>query len=60
LEPGATMKLMRGLCAAFSVDALFDRRFAALVGPLEGTRDPLLVVRASSTAEIVQRLPLDP
>jgi hypothetical protein len=45
--------------AAF-MDALFDQRFAALVGPLEGTRDALLVVRASSPAEIVERLALDP
>ena len=45
--------------AAF-MDALFDQRFAALVGPLEGTRDALLVVRASSAAEIVERLALDP
>jgi hypothetical protein len=42
------------------MDAPFDQRFAALVGPLEGTRDALLVVRASSTGEIVERLALDP
>jgi hypothetical protein len=35
------------------MDALFDQRFAALVGPLEGTRDALLILRASSAAEIV-------
>src|SRR5262245_2321269 len=45
--------------AAF-MDALFDQRFAALVGPLEGTRDALLIVRASSADEIVERLALDP
>jgi YCII-related domain-containing protein len=45
--------------AAF-MDALFDERFAALVGPLEGTRDALLVIRASSVAEVVERLALDP
>jgi Sigma-70 region 2 len=45
--------------AAF-MDTLFDQRFAALVGPLEGTRDALLVVRASSAAEIDERLALDP
>jgi hypothetical protein len=44
--------------AAF-MDVLFDQRFAALVGPLEGTRDALLVW-ASSAAEIVERLALDP
>jgi hypothetical protein len=45
--------------AAF-MDALFDQRFAALVGPLEGTRDALLIVRASDVAEIVARLADDP
>ncbi len=46
--------------AAF-MDALFDERFAALVGPLEGTRDALLILRASSpAAEIAERLALDP
>src|SRR5262245_38506423 len=45
--------------AAF-MDALFEQRFAALVGPLEGTRDALLVVRAASAMEIVERLAADP
>jgi hypothetical protein len=45
--------------AAF-MDALFDDRFAALVGPLEGTRDALLVLRASSASEVVERLASDP
>jgi uncharacterized protein YciI len=45
--------------AAF-MDALFDQRFAALVGPLEGTRDALLILRASSEAEVVERLASDP
>ncbi len=45
--------------AAF-MDALFDQGFAALVGPLEGTRDALLILRASSTSEIVERLGSDP
>jgi hypothetical protein len=45
--------------AAF-MDALFDERFAALVGPLEGTRDALLILRASSATEIAERLALDP
>jgi len=45
--------------AAF-MDALFQERFAALVGPLEGTRDALLVLRAASASEIVERLALDP
>ena len=44
--------------AAF-MDALFDQGFAALVGPLEGTRDALLILRASSTSEIVERLGSD-
>jgi hypothetical protein len=45
--------------AAF-MDALFEQGFAALVGPLEGTRDALLVLRASSASEIVERLAADP
>jgi uncharacterized protein YciI len=45
--------------AAF-MDALFEEGFAALVGPLEGTRDALLILRASSTSEIAERLALDP
>jgi hypothetical protein len=45
--------------AAF-MDALFDARFAALVGPLEGSRDALLILRASSAAEVAERLALDP
>ena len=45
--------------AAF-MDALFDQRFAALVGPLEDTRDALLILRASSASEIVERLASDP
>jgi hypothetical protein len=45
--------------AAF-MDALFDEGFAALVGPLEGTRDALLILRASSATEVVERLALDP
>ena len=45
--------------AAF-MDDLFAKRFAALVGPLEGTRDALLVLRASSPSEIAERLAADP
>ena len=45
--------------AAF-MDALFDERFAALVGPLEGTRDALLILRAVSESEIIERLASDP
>jgi uncharacterized protein YciI len=45
--------------AAF-MDALFEQRFAALVGPLQGTRDALLVLRASSAAEVIERLASDP
>jgi len=45
--------------AAF-MDALFDQRFAALAGPLEGTRDALLVLRASSASEVTERLAADP
>ena len=45
--------------AAF-MDALVGQRFAVLVGPLEGTRDALLIVRASSASEIADRLASDP
>jgi hypothetical protein len=45
--------------AAF-MDDLFERRFVALVGPLEGTRDALLIVRAHAAPEIVERLASDP
>ncbi len=45
--------------AAF-MDALYEQGFAALVGPLEGTRDALLILRASSTSEIIERLASDP
>ena len=42
------------------MDALFEGRFAALAGPLEGTRDALLILRASSASEVVERLAPDP
>jgi hypothetical protein len=42
------------------MEALFEERFAAFVGPLEGTRDALLILRASSSAEVNERLALDP
>jgi uncharacterized protein YciI len=42
------------------MDALFDERFAALVGPLEDTRDALLILRASTSAAVVERLAADP
>jgi hypothetical protein len=45
--------------AAF-MDALHAARFAVLVGPLEGTRDALLVLRAAGESEIVERLAADP
>jgi uncharacterized protein YciI len=45
--------------AAF-MDDLFDRRVVALVGPLEGTRDALLIVRAATAAEVVECLATDP
>src|SRR5262245_59208400 len=45
--------------AAF-MDVLFEQRFAALVGPLDGTRDALLIVRAASASEVADRLAPDP
>lgn len=45
--------------AAF-MEALVEEKFVALGGPLEGTPDVLLVVRASDEAEISERLAADP
>jgi hypothetical protein len=45
--------------AAF-MDALFEEGFAALVGPLEGTRDALLILRASTSEDVLERLASDP
>lgn len=45
--------------AAF-MDDLHAQGIAALVGPLEGTRDALLILRASSEAAIEARLAADP
>ena len=42
------------------MDALYEARFAVLVGALEGTRDALLILRASSASEVVERLAADP
>jgi uncharacterized protein YciI/ketosteroid isomerase-like protein len=45
--------------AAF-MDALHDEGVAVLVGPLEDTRDALLIVRASNADEVRDRLASDP
>ena len=45
--------------AAF-MDSLFKEQFVALVGPLEETRDALLICRAPSASEIVDRLASNP
>jgi uncharacterized protein YciI len=45
--------------AAF-MNALEKERFVVLGGPLEGTSDVLLVIRASTSDEIVDRLSADP
>ena len=42
------------------MDALYEEGFAALVGPLEGTREALLILRAASEAEVTERLAADP
>jgi len=42
------------------MDALTEEGFVRLGGPLEGTRDALLVVEAQDAAEIVSRLTEDP
>jgi uncharacterized protein YciI len=45
--------------AAF-MDRLTTERFVALGGPLEGTDEALLVVRANDAVEISERLAADP
>ena len=45
--------------AAF-MNALVDEGFIALGGPLEGSPDVLLVVRATTDDEIVERFAVDP
>jgi uncharacterized protein YciI len=42
------------------MDELFEHGFAVLVGPLEGTRDALLILRASAASEVAERLASDP
>jgi hypothetical protein len=42
------------------MDALTEEGFVRLGGPLEGTRDALLVVEARDVSEIVARLADDP
>ena len=42
------------------MDALFGEGFVVLAGPLEGTREVLLVVRARDEAEVRLRLAADP
>lgn len=45
--------------AAF-MDALFEQRFVAFAGPLEETREALLILRAASRSEVIDRLASDP
>ncbi len=45
--------------AAF-MDALVDEGFVVLGGPLEGTPDALLVVRAADERQVTERLAADP
>ena len=45
--------------AAF-MDSLVAEGFVALGGPLEGTRDALLVIQAEDSSEIMRRLSADP
>jgi uncharacterized protein YciI len=48
-----------GAHAAF-MDALEAEGFVALGGPLEGSSDVLLIIRAGSPSEITERLAADP
>ena len=60
-EPGCcTVARWNGYLPSCGPVGQFDTRFAAFVGPLEGTRDALLILRASSASEIVERLASDP
>ena len=45
---------------AVFMDRLVDEGFIALGGPLEGTRDVLLVVRAADETDATARLDADP
>lgn len=45
---------------AVFMNGLHDSGFLVLVGPLDGTPDVLLIVRAESAAEIEDRLAMDP
>ncbi len=42
------------------MEALHAEGFVALVGPLEGTREALLVIQAEDPSEIMRRLSTDP
>jgi hypothetical protein len=42
------------------MDALYAEGFVVLVGPLEGTSDALLIVRAENDEQIHSRLSADP
>ena len=57
-------KPLEGQCGwrehADFMDALFMEGFVAFAGPLEGTRDALLIIRAKDEAEILRRLAADP
>ena len=45
---------------AIFMDALFDERFVILAGPMEGTSEVLIVVRAESADQVHARLAEDP
>ena len=45
--------------AAF-MDEMFEEGLVLLAGPLEGTRDVLLILRAADSSEIAARLAADP
>jgi uncharacterized protein YciI len=42
------------------MNELAEERFVVIGGPLEGTRDALLVIQAEDAAEIMRRLSADP
>jgi uncharacterized protein YciI len=60
-QPGLPLESQAGWEAhAAFMDRLEAESFVVLGGPLEGTEDVLLVVRASDRAEIMDRLAEDP
>jgi uncharacterized protein YciI len=60
-RPSKTLQQQAGWDAhAAFMDRLHDDGFIVLGGPLEGTPDVLLIIRANNRDQIVERLAADP